>query len=92
MPETPEILKDLEKTARRWEREGRKVKHPPEPLYTEEQAEAVMEAAVAAQSQLQATSDSFSEAEPEPLLAAQDASVARLQELLDQLKNWEIGI
>jgi MFS superfamily sulfate permease-like transporter len=60
-------------------------------LASEEQAQAVLEAAAAAQSQLQVAGDSFSEAEPEALLAAQDESVARLQDLLDQLKNHHIA-
>jgi len=60
-------------------------------LGSEEKAKAVLEAGVAAKRQLQVVSESFPEAEPEVLLAAQDESVARLQDLLDRLKNHHIA-
>jgi MFS superfamily sulfate permease-like transporter len=62
-----------------------------EQLASKEQAEAVLQAAGAAQREHQIAMDTLRDGETTPLLAAQDESVARLQYLLDQLKNHHIA-
>ena len=63
-----------------------------EHLATQEQAEAVMNAAVAARRQNQVRDRCSRKTENRRLvLAAQDDSVARLQDLLDRLKNHHIA-